>query len=338
MITSVVTGIKSLDIFYSTSDQQHIFAGPGFVEHQLVADCIAQSVTDTQTEGKVQQFYFCIRALTTLQVTITITLEGLAADALDKAADATAAQMVCGTSLGAVAVGMHAAAAVIRAAIKAQEIALEQIEKILDAICAKGITVNTDGQVSRHALSIEGKHKYGEKNEVFMWPCFGVQPGQIKYTDEWVECGIRNTPWSLTLNASKIYSNGSMNMCNIIMSWDKPNYSQNKMGSEGEAVANCGSELAWDDDIGLKNFDKPGDTYRAYYMYGNVPFYQASAFGKAEERTLPDDMACIEGVCRFLPNEPFKNENIAVSDPAFAPSMQQDYIIDKQWDVSQYCT
>lgn len=337
-ITSVVTGIKSLDMFYSTSDQQRVFAGPGFVEHQMVANCVAQSVTDTQVEGKVQQFYFCIRALTTLQISTTIALENLAADALDKAAEATASQMICGTSLGAVAVGMHATAAAMRVAIKAQEIALAQIEKILDAICAKGITVNVDGQVSRHALSVEGKHKYGEKNETFMWPCFGVQPGQLKYTDEWVECGVRNTPWALTLNASKFHSSGVMNYCNIIMSWQKPAYSQNKMGTVNEAVANCGDTLTWNGTVGRYDFDKPGDTYRAYYMFGNVPFYQASAFGKAEERLLPDDMACVEGVCRFLPNEPFKNENIAVSDPVFTTSMIQDFVIDKQWDLAQCAT
>lgn len=337
-ITSVVTGIKSLDMFYSTSDQQRVFAGPGFVEHQMVANCVAQSVTDTHVEGKVQQFYFCIRALTTLQVSTAIALENLAADALDKAAEATASQMVCGTSLGAVAVGMHAAAAALRGAVKVQEIALVEIEKILDAICSRGITVNIDGQVSRHALSIEGKHKYGEKNETFMWPCFGIQPGQVKYTDEWVECGTRNTPWALTLNAVKFYSNGLMNGCNIIMSWDKPEYSQNKMGEQSEAIANCGDLKSWNAYTGEHDFDKPGDTYRAYYMLGSVPFYQASAVGKAEERALPDDMACIEGVCRFLPNEPFKNENISVSDPAFTTSLIHDFIIDKSWDLAQCAT
>lgn len=338
-ITSVVTGIKSLDMFYSTSDQQHIFAGPGFVEHQFVADCVAQSVTDTQVEGKVQQFYFCIRALTTLQLKITMALENLAADGLDRVADATATQTVFGSNVGsAIAVGMHYAATAMRVAIKAQEVALEQVEKLLDAICAKGISVNIDGQVSRHALSIEGKHKYGEKNEVFMWPCFGVQSGQIKYTDEWVECGVRNTPWALTLNSTKFYSSGAWNMCNNIMSWATPSYSQNKMGTQEEAIANCGDQYTWNKNTGKTDFDKPGDTFRAYYMFGRVPFYQASAVGKSEERVLPDDMACVEGVNRFLPNEPFKNENVAVSEPAFAPSMQQDYIIDKQWDVSQYCT
>ena len=338
-ITSVVTGIKSLDMFYSTSDQQRVFAGPGFVEHQMVANCVAQSVTDTQVEGKVQQFYFCIRALTSLQLRITIALENLAADLLDKTADATAQLTVMGNNVGsAVAVGMHTAANAIRLKINSDKVALVEIEKILDAICARGMTVNTDSQVSRHALSIEGKHKYGEKNEVFMWPCFGIQPGQIKYTDEWVDCGTRNTPWMLTLNAPKMFDSGKTNMCNVIMLWDKPLYSQNKMGTTSEAVSKCGNSSTWNANSGMTDFDKPGDTYRAYYMRGKVPFYQASAFGKSEERTLPDDMACVEGVNRFLPNEPFKNENIAVSDPAFAPSMIQDFIIDKSWDLAQCAT
>lgn len=338
-VTSVVTGVKSLDMFYSTSDQQRVFAGPGFVEHQMVANCVAQSVTDTQVEGKVQQFYFCIRALTSLQLRITITLESLAADLLDKTADATSVLTVMGNNIGsAVAVGMHTVANGIRLKINSDEVALVEIEKILDAICARGMTVNTDGQVSRHALSIEGKHKYGEKNEVFMWPCFGIQSGQIKYTDEWVDCGTRNTPWMLTLNTPKMFDSGKTNMCNVIMLWDKPIYSQNKMGTTSEAVSKCGNSSTWNANSGMTDFGKPGDTYRAYYMRGKVPFYQASAFGKSEERTLPDDMACVEGVNRFLPNEPFKNENIAVSDPAFAPSMIHDFIIDKSWDLAQCAT
>lgn len=337
-VTSVVTGLKSLDMFYSTCDQQRVYAGPGFVEHQMVADCVAQSVTDTQVEGKVQQLFFCIRALTTMQVTLTIELELAAAKWLAEEAESIGQQMVCGNSLGAVGAGMKVAAMAIEMAVKAQQVALVEIEKILDAICARGITVNVDGAVSRHALSIEGKHKYGEKNELFLWPCFGVQPGQIKYTDEWVECGVRNTPWSLSLASVKYFTNGMMNMCNAIMSWRKTRYSSNNMGTSVEARANVGDLLPWGPAQGQNDFGKPGDTYRAYYMCGRVPFYQASAVGKAEERTLPDDMACIEGVNRFLPNEPFKNENIGMSDPAFAPSLINDFIIDKSWDLAQCAT
>ena len=225
-ITSVVSGVKNLDMFYSTSDQQHIQAGPGFVEHQFVADCVAQSSTDTQAEGKVQQFFFCIRALTTLQITLTIKLEEIIADGMDKAADATAAQMVCGTSLGAVAVAMHAVAQGLRAAIAAQENALVQLEKILDVVCQRGMVNTVDGVVTRHALSVEGQHKYGEKNEVFMWPCWGIQPGQLKYTDEWVNCGVKNTPWKLTLWASKYYQGGGVsNIFNLWLAHNIPPYS-----------------------------------------------------------------------------------------------------------------
>ena len=338
-VTSVVTGIKSLDMFYSTSDQQRVFAGPGFVEHQMVANCVAQSVTDTQVEGKVQQFYFCIRALTTLQIRTLILIESKLAEWMKSQGESADHTSVLGTNLGVMGLIVKVTAQVLDMAMKAQEVALKEIDKVLDTICAKGITVNVDGQVSRHALSVEGKHKYGEKNEVFMWPCFGIQPGQVKYTDEWVSCGTRNTPWALTLNSVKYYTNGSNNStCNLIMSWDKPMYSQNKMGTQSMAITYCGTTRPWGYTVGDLDYNMPGDTFRAYFMSGNVPFYQASAFGKAEERTLPDDMACVEGVDRFLPNEPFKNENIAVSEPAFAPSMIHDFVIDKTWDLAQCAT
>ena len=336
-LTSVVTGIKSLDMFYSTSDQQRVYAGPGYVEHQFVADCIAQSVTDVQVEGKVQTLFFCIRALTTMQMNIEIKLKELTAEALDKAADATAAQMICGTSLGAVAVGIHAAAAVLRASIAAQQIAMVEIDKILDVICENGITVNVDGVVSKHALNVEGKHKYGEKNEVFLWPCWGVTAGQLKYTDEYVDAGVRNTPWQLNLKSRVFFRDGKFNMVNLITSIDIPEYSSNQ-ATESDMLSNTGFE---DRPYNKKNRNedsKGGDNYRAYFHEGGVTFYQASAIGKAEERTLPDDMAKIEGVVRFLPNEPFKNENIGQSDPVFAPSMIHDYIIDKTWDLSQCCS
>ena len=266
-------------------------------------------------------------------------IETKVAEYLRYQAESMAETTIFGTSLGVGGMLLMISAQAVELAIQAQAVALAEIEKVLDAICAKGITVNVDGQVSRHALSVEGKHKYGEKNEVFMWPCFGIQPGQVKYTDEWVSCGTRNTPWALTLNSVKYYTNGISNStCNLIMSWDKPMYSQNKMGTQGMAIQYCGTTKPWGYTVGELDYNMPGDTFRAYFMNGNVPFYQASAFGKAEERTLPDDMACVEGVDRFLPNEPFKNENIAVSEPAFAPSMIHDFVIDKSWDLAQCAT
>ncbi|MBD5398464.1 hypothetical protein HDR60_03085 [bacterium] len=337
-LTSAVTGLKSLDMFYSTSDQQRVFAGPGFVEHQFVADCVAQSVTDVQVQGSVQQFFLCLRSLTTLQIGTAIRIEEYVADGIDKAAEATAAQMVCANSLGLVGVALHATATAIRAVIAAQKYALEAIDKILDVMCSNGLVVTQDGAVSRKALSVEGKHKYGEKNEVFMWPCWGIASGSVKYTDEHVECGVKNTPWKLTLSSVKKYDTSNMNKLNTdIFSWQVPKYSSNLRASESTAKEKCGG--SWTYDNTKEDYDtEAGDTFRAYYMKGNVPFYQAAPYGDAEEKTLPDDMACVEGVSRILPNTAFKNENIGVSEPAFAPSLFQDYVIDKDWDLSMCCT
>ena len=337
-LTSAVTGLKSLDMFYSTSDQQRVFAGPGFVEHQFVADCVAQSVTDVQVQGSAQQFFLCLRSLTTLQIGTAIRIEEYVADGIDKAAEATAAQMVCANSLGLVGVALHATATAIRAVIAAQKYALEAIDKILDVMCSNGLVVTQDGAVSRKALSVEGKHKYGEKNEVFMWPCWGIASGSVKYTDEHVECGVKNTPWKLTLSSVKKYDTSNMNRLNTdIFSWQVPKYSSNLKASESTAKEKCGG--SWTYNNTKEDYTtEAGDTFRAYYMKGNVPFYQAAPYGEAEEKTLPDDMACVEGVSRILPNTAFKNENIGVSEPAFAPSLFQDYVVDKDWDLSMCCT
>lgn len=336
-LISTVTGVKSLDMFYSTSDKQHVMAGPGFVEHQFVANCVAQSVTSLQVEGKIYQLYWCIRGLTTFQVELTVAMEELAISKLKELAEAVADSMVCADTLGTpIAEGLIAAASSMEYLILLQKKALGFIDKFLDVLCANGITCNQDGYVSRHALSVEGKHKYGEKNEVFMWPCWGINSGELKYTDEWVESGIRNTPWKLSLDSSKAYTMQSVNHIAMVpLSYDMPNYSDAE-GSLSDFYDTGYGGAYPSSDSGRT--DKAGYVYRAAKLLGEVPHFQASCYGNSELRTLPDDMAKIEGVTKFLPEQPFKNENIAVSEPAFAPSLQQDYKIDETWDLGMYCT
>ena len=336
-VISTVTGLKSLDMFYSTSDKQRVWAGPGFVEHQLVADCVAQSATDIQVEGKVQTLFFCIRALTTLKAKITLAATEIAAKGLRDAADAAKIGMVCGTTFGpAVAAVTYGIAKSLDLSMHVQKVAAEQMEKLLDAICANGITSSVDGAITKHALSVEGTHKYGEKNESFMWPCWGIQPGQLKYTDEWVESGIRSTPWQLNLVARATYTSSMYNMFNIIDSVNVPKYSSNKV-SRHTMYSKTGYGSMYDKSYMNKD-NEGGDNFRGYFHEGLVPFYQASAFGNSELRDLPNDMAKIEGVSSFLPKDPFKNENIGMSDPVFTTSLIQDYIIDKSWDLAMCCT
>lgn len=336
-VISTVTGLKSLDMFYSTSDKQRVWAGPGFVEHQLIADCVAQSATDIQVEGKVQTLFFCIRALTTLQAKITLAASEIVVKGLLYAGSAVEDAQICADTFGsAIASALYAAATAVELSMSVQKVAAEQMEKLLDAICANGITSSVDGAITKHALSVEGTHRYGEKNESFMWPCWGIQPGQLKYTDEWVESGIRSTPWQLNLVARATYTSRMFNMFNIIDSVNVPKYSSNKV-SRYTMYNNTGYGGMYDGSYMNKD-NEGGDNFRGYYHMGLVPFYQASAFGNSELRDLPNDMAKIEGVSSFLPKDPFKNENIGMSDPVFTTSLIQDYIIDKSWDLAMCCT
>lgn len=320
-LTSTVVGLKSLDMFYSTSDKQNVYAGPGFVEHQLVADCVAQSTTDVHAEGSVQQIAFTIRSLTSLQGAITLKLQQLAADGLDLGADATAKQMVCGNSLGLAGVAMHAAATALRVAAAATEVAYNELDKVLDAFCARGITCEQVGRVSRHSLTSEGKHKYGEKHETFIWPCFGVPSAGLTYTDESVQACIKQSTWTVSLMASKYYTNDSVFKQFITYNGGVQSNSNIQFSSKTKYTKSS-------------NLARQPETNNC----GAVPFYQAALQGKMTKRTLPSRMACIQGVPLFLPEQPFKNENIGASDPVFTPSMFQDYIIDEQWQLAQSCT
>jgi hypothetical protein len=225
-VTSTVTGVKSLDMFYSTSDMQRVFAGPGFVEHQFVADCVAQSVTDTQLEGKVTQFYLCIAAPTIFQMRMATFVMENTVDMMLGNASVTDKYQVCANNFGAaIASVMVVVAHGLKLVYRLQQIAAEEVTRLLDTLVSKGMTASLDGQVSRHAMSVEGKHKYGEKNEVFMWPCWGIQHNQLKYTDESVNCGIKNTPWALSLRSVKYFT--SLRLANKALSYEVPNMSSN---------------------------------------------------------------------------------------------------------------
>lgn len=317
-ISSKVVGIKSLDMFYSTSDKQHIYAGPGFVEHQMVANCVAQSVTDCAAEGQVRQLTLILKSLTAFQGLLTCKLEELAAQGMHWAADATKEAMVCGNNVGAyVAIGLHAAAMAIKVAQAATEMAYAALDKILDTITTRGVTCEDTGRISRYSLTPEAKHKYGEKNEVFMWPCMGVPEAGLEYKDETVAACIKKSVWQVNLQATKCY------IQDYFIQQVTQHFDDLYTGDRIEFSSATQGEK--------KN-------HSTYNNYGDVDFYSASCVGSSTDRPLPSNMACIQGVESFLPNQPFKNENISCSNPVFTPSMFQDYIIDKAWDLTQCCT
>lgn len=319
-LTSAVVGVRSLDMFYSTSDNQRVFAGPGFVEHQFVADCVAQSVTDVQMSCFVEQLSFVIKVLSTWKVKMAYLMTKFVNDMASKIADYTATTTVGAAAFGfdvttnaaGVAAGI-AAIAVLQIAMIAMRgimIAQEEVDGLISKLADQMKADNTDSAI-RQKIDTEAKHKYGEKSEYFMWPCWGIPNAGLDYNDETVVACAKKTDWSLDLVASKVLNSNSATR--IIT--DPVNV----------PIEHSTADIANNRSV-------------QYTLKGEVPLYVASCYGKTVVRKLPQDMAKIEGVSGFLPVQSFKNQNIGVSAPVFTPSLFQDYIIDKQWQLSQCVT
>lgn len=333
--TSIVTGIKSLDMFYSTSDRQQINAGPGFVEQQFIADCVAQSSTDLSVKGKVQQMCLFIKFLTDLQYKIEIMVAEAAINALENKAD-NSENLSVPTWGGewnigaAIAIAVSVSADIARSALVVMKAAWEAMSDFIDTLCTQGITSTIFGGVpDRSQPSIEGKHKYGRKNETFMWPCWGITPGSLKYTDETVNAGLKIDWWELQQKVAVYWDGIPVSYVDVRI----PNCSDWNFNSAQAKLNSVGNRDLGEPEATNSYMMKVAGTQK-----GKIPFYQIAPYGSSIQRTLPDDMAKIEGVNKFLPDMAFKNENIGMQEPAFTPSMIQDYIVDKTWDLSQCAT
>lgn len=310
-LTSRVVGIKLLDMFYSTSERQEIQAGPGFVEHRFVAQCVAQSSTSCQTEGFTDQMSCCLKELSKVAFTLEQMLEQKMITWLterqSKLLEETTA-VPTNAEFIALAEALTATIEMLRTLMEKQEAAFGLFTKFLDNVVSDGVTTERASSVSRHSFDNEGTHRYGEKSETFMYPCWGVPAGGVGYTDEKVEAVIKESSWRLELDNSPVRHNPIDIIKSSFIKFRRLLTTPTSIYDEGN---------------------------------GNVPFYTAACRGKSAEEDrvhLPADMACVVGADTILSEQAFKNENIGVSDPVFTPSLFQDYIVDKRWELSQCCT
>jgi len=312
-LKSEVTALKTLDMFYSTSNGQHIEAGPGFVVHNFVAQCTAQSVTSVQLESQRMTMTFIIKALTLYQLQLEHYIVQASIDLLD---DQARSQGNGGYSwfLAGVADGgglnfgwfaalvldsLKAAATILNAGI---EISLRNIEPFLDGMGADHIRSEITAKQSKHVYDIEAKHRYGSKHETFMWPCFGCTAKE--FNDEYVQADTLSKPWDIDINPK---SDG-LDIDNINIHNDKP--STATISASDDIIDDCDGEI----------------DYRI-----------AACYGVSNVKTLPDDMAVICGVDSFLPSTTFKNENIQENEPVFNTPIIHDFIISDEYELSQTC-
>ena len=300
MLKSEVTAVKTLDMFYSTSAQQNCYAGPGFVNMQFVAQCIAQSVTSVQLESQQTQIFLLLRQLTTWQGKVIIFLLDGLKDLMFKMSDVMGGGPSAGVVVGLGWIGALITAGVGYALVAAKalvKLGIEIVDDMLDSFFPGGIKTTVTAQLSRHNYDIEGKHAYGNKSESFMWPCADCK--SKLYTDESVDAVLQEKPWPLEMPTAT-----SGNMQTQVIYQDQPDCIT--------ITPNIMQQDEWNAD---------------------VPYNIAMCKGKQVHKALPDSTAYVIGTESFMPVVPFKNENIGEGEPVFTPPPVQDYLIDKNWNI-----
>ena len=304
--TSEVTAIKSLDMFYSTSDKQEVQAGPGFVNHNFVAQCVSQSVTSLKSSYRQQRLLYIISALTMLPIQTVLKALSAARDAVGKQLESMAGP---GISFGGVVVGLSFTTpvsialgigwAALNVACNIMQIGVEMLPQMITAMGGNRLNSTITALQTKGSYNIEAKHNYGSRSECFMWPCFGVDTPQ-EITDESVKVITQDKGWKLDIhvgNTRKMVGNGQPDFVTA----------------------------------------KPTDSVVSKFN-GTVPYYVAMVKGQRETVRLPNNMACVIGTETFLPEIGFRNENISESEPVFPTAPFQDYIIDEHWQLSRTAT
>lgn len=299
--TSEVTALKTLDMFYSTCDKQHVCAGRGYVNHNFVAQCVVQSNENIKVALLQQRLTLVLRELTMLPLQIEWEVLNAVMESLSSQVDASAGipWILIGWASGATIPASPVAAVGYAAAYVAREfvnIGKQLVDTLVTAMGGGKLQSAIAAKHTNSRRNIEHKHRYGSRSESFMWPCFGVDAPQT-ITDESVTVVMENKPWRLDLptNAPRTQSAGT-----------QPDF----------VTQNIPVTLR--------------DEFK-----GEVPYFVAMVKGEHKDVQLPDKMAFVIGTESFLPPSNYKNRSVGESEPVFPTPPFQDYIIDESWQLAQ---
>lgn len=327
-LSSEVTMLKTLDMFYSTAASQKICAGPGFVNHNFVAQCVAQSMVSTQLEANQLSMLAIFTPLTTIQMRLELQILKKTITFLQEQVKAWGGPLWAVAGAGSTGKSFPTLASVFAVLAKALELtyitielAIPAVEDILNALGGNHITSTITNTMSNHNVQIEPKHRYGSNSEVFMWPCFDCKDNV--YVREKVVADTESKPWKLSMNPVSKYS----------------------MPAANEAVTSLRKKLSrYNNGWSLMYSDRPTSATVSpssnveLFAYGDVDYRVAVCRGVTEDVVLPTDMACVIGAENFLPADNFKNENISESEPVFAVPVIQDYMLSEDWKLAMTCT
>lgn len=306
ILASKVTAVKTLDMFYSTSANTRMYAGPGYVCHNFIGYCVAQSMCNSFLKGSQSTMFTALTILSNLSFMFKTVILKAVQHLLEKLAKslnpADTKFMGSGVTWGVfAAMAMRAGAFVADQLVQTNEFFMNVLPDIIGAICPgyPNAQFSTPGLKSKHSIEIEAKHNYGSKHVTFMYPCFGCE--STYFTKETVEAVLKDitvedefTPQNSIIKAGK---------------GNKTLYTS--------AIDNV--------------TDNSNDEFKST-LKGKIHTHYIYAKGKSSVDNVPPDTAVIEGTTTFLPSVPFKNENIDVN-MVFPTAPVQDYMIDDMWNI-----
>jgi hypothetical protein len=301
-LKSTLTQKYALNMFYNISDKSQISAGPGYTELDFIGQCVAQSVTDTQVEIKRIAYWVTLKSLSILVIKFKIYGFTMARDLLLSGIEGLGS-VTAGSNpgpiipLGSILIAaMNVAAAALNILIAINQAAIDAMDGLCDALGPSIGTASNNGGVAKRDLRLEMTHAYGNKNMTFMWPAWGINTPNT-YTDEQVVVGY-------------VIDGQDLNMSGRVTS---KTLTRKPFWTLDNNDAFIGSS-------------KP--------FKGTLYTVSIKCKGMQTTVTAPEDMAVLEGTTAFLPQDLFKNEQIGVEPPTFAPPNVFDYIVNKQWKLS----
>jgi hypothetical protein len=311
---SILKHQHSITSFYSISDKIECHAGPGFVNHNLKAQCTAQSMQDIQFDGKQLGFYSMLTALTKLTLTLKLKLAEAILQLAQREHENVSQQRTDSSLVPTISWG-YFAALIISAGMTAAEAAIATQQAILDNL--DNLTESFGGRsdafinnrIDKHEPIAEGLHTYGNKSMSFFWPAFGIDTVNT-YTNEGVLAKLEPVKIKLAMT-------GVTSLFTSLI--DEPS-------SDDESL------FIYPFENGIITRAEQATTARIPIIkcLGNI--IPPDASNSSQLLTpAPENMAVIEGTTSFLNQTAFKNEQIGVGPPVFGPPMIHDYMIDKSW-------
>lgn len=325
-MASKVVAVKTLDMFYSVSANNKMYAGPGYVCHRFIAQCIAQSVSNRFVQATQTGMFTVLTPLSIIDLQIKNLVLKVSNDCANTIAEGALSSGAALTLKGIASVATGIAALTIQAvtkeAIEMNNFFIEILPDIINCIkTADAASFINYGNISSHNIDIEAKHAYGSKHLDLMWPCFNTESTTMTVEEPQVE--------KHSTKAAVDFSNKS----GLAAEWLNSSSKTSVMTFNGLLIDSKGIDLA-KGDINDVTSDKnntfketlQGDVYAEYIYVKGVT--------KAEnnQARMPEDMAVIEGTTAFLPVEAFKNENINC-EKVFTVEPVQDYVINDKWEI-----